>query len=214
MGTLAPTTIPGSTATTTIAPVSSTHSNLPQQLAPPNGYHVGQSLTTPISDPPNSAATVLPGNAVSPSQPAKVKKGVKRKGEAITPVTAYDPHINATPVDAKTAKISTRRESGRQIKKPVRAEMDGLVPYHQSTMAPCINTPISTTQAQHAQHNKSKEKLSDALRYCNEILKELFCKKHSVSSHLFYYYFTNDTFKNLYPFYKMMKIISLQSIDD
>lgn len=28
---------------------------------------------------------------------------------------------------------------------------------------------------------KSKEKLSDALKSCNEILKELFSKKHSVS---------------------------------
>lgn len=33
---------------------------------------------------------------------------------------------------------------------------------------------------------KGKEKLSDALKSCNEILKELFSKKHSVSSQHFY----------------------------
>lgn len=32
---------------------------------------------------------------------------------------------------------------------------------------------------------KGKEKLSDALKSCNEILKELFSKKHSVSSIIF-----------------------------
>lgn len=188
LGTQAPTTVPGSTATTTIAPIPSTHSSLPQQLAPPNGYHVAQALATPISEPPNSS-TVLPGNAVSPSQPAKLKKGVKRKGEAITQITAtaYDTHYNATPVDAKSAKISTRRESGRQIKKPVRPEMDGLVPYHQTNMTPIVAAPVIANQTQHSSAHKAlpggnKEKLSEALKSCNEILKELFCKKHSVST--------------------------------
>lgn len=111
-----------------------------------------------------------------------MKKGVKRKGEAITQITptTYDTHFNATPVDAKSAKISTRRESGRQIKKPTRPEMDGLVPYHQTNMQPIVTTPVNQTQSQHAAHNKNKEKLSEALKSCNEILKELFCKKHSV----------------------------------
>lgn len=187
LGTQAPTTVPGSTATTTIAPISATHSSLPQQLAPPNGYHVAQALATPITEPPNAAANVLPGNAVSPSQPAKVKKGVKRKGDPITPITPtiYDPHFNTTPVDAKSAKISTRRESGRQIKKPIRPEMDGLVPYHPTNMTPTINTPINSSQPSHSAH-KNKEKLSEALKSCNEILKELFCKKHSVSKHINY----------------------------
>lgn len=186
LGTQAPTTVPGSTATTTIAPIPSTHSSLPQQLAPPNGYHVAQALATPISEPPNAAATVLPGNAVSPSQPAKVKKGVKRKGEPITPINqTFDPHFNTTPIDAKSAKISTRRESGRQIKKPTRPEMDGLVPYHQANMTPICNTPVNATQQQ-LSAQKIKEKLSEALKSCNEILKELFCKKHSSYAWPFY----------------------------
>lgn len=188
LGTQAPTTVPGSTATTTIAPIPATHSSLPQQLAPPNGYHVAQALATPITEPPNAAANVLPGNAVSPSQPAKVKKGVKRKAEPITPITptTYDPHFTTTPVDAKSAKISTRRESGRQIKKPTRPEMDGLVPYHQSCITPIMNTPVNSSQPSHSAHGKNKEKLSEALKSCNEILKELFCKKHSVRNFIWY----------------------------
>lgn len=61
--------------------------------------------------------------------PHKVKKGVKRKADTTTPMGSsfegagggtggpggYPPHSQApTP---KSAKISTRRESGRQIKK-------------------------------------------------------------------------------------------------
>lgn len=112
---------------------------------------------------------------------SQVKKGVKRKADTTTPsATAYD--YNAS-LESKSAKISTRRESGRQIKKPIRPELDGLVPYNQASISPLI-TNANTTAPQHASH-KSKEKLSEALKSCNEILKELFSKKHSVSISFF-----------------------------
>jgi hypothetical protein len=58
-----------------------------------------------------TAATVMP-----PSQPAKLKKGVKRKADTTTPTAnSFDPIY--PPLDSKNAKIPTRRESGRQIKK-------------------------------------------------------------------------------------------------
>lgn len=184
LGTQAPATVPGSTATTTIAASAATHGNLPQQLAPPNGYHVAQSLATPV-DPPNASLS----NSVSPSQPAKLKKAVKRKAEAMNQVTptAYD----FGTVDAKSAKISTRRESGRQIKKPARPELDGLVPY-QANMIPIIPNQVPASAVTHATAavaaaaHKGKEKLSEALKSCNEILKELFCKKHSSYAWPFY----------------------------
>ena len=51
-----------------------------------------------------------------PSQPAKLKKGVKRKADTTTPTAnSFDPIY--APLDSKNAKIPTRRESGRQIKK-------------------------------------------------------------------------------------------------
>jgi hypothetical protein len=48
----------------------------------------------------------------------QVKKGVKRKADTTTPTAnSFDPLF--TPTESKSAKISTRRESGRQIKKVV-----------------------------------------------------------------------------------------------
>ncbi|EZA59817.1 Bromodomain testis-specific protein [Ooceraea biroi] len=116
-----------------------------------------------------------------PSQPAKLKKGVKRKADTTTPTAnAFDPLY--APLDTKNAKIPTRRESGRQIKKPTRQAEDGLVPYHQANM------PLMGAMAQQPQHAgvKGKEKLSDALKSCNDILKELFAKKHSSYAWPFY----------------------------
>lgn len=111
--------------------------------------------------------TVLP-----PQQPAKVKKGVKRKADTTTPTaTAYDPHYG-TNLDPSNAKIATRRESGRQEIPPFQSSSYPISPYQGSAAAQ--NPP------------KNKEKLSDALKSCNEILKELFSKKHSGYAWPFY----------------------------
>ncbi|XP_076228134.1 homeotic protein female sterile isoform X6 [Nomia melanderi] len=163
LGTQAPASVPGSTNTTTIAPPSSmgvtpmaTHNSLPQQVVPPtSGYHAQPAMdpqaASAVPPPPQvpTAPTVMP-----PSQPAKLKKGVKRKADTTTPTAnSFEPIYK---LDPKNAKIPTRRESGRQIKKP-----------------------------QHTT-GKSKEKLSEALKSCNEILKELFSKKHSGYAWPFY----------------------------
>ncbi|KAK9884638.1 hypothetical protein WA026_007476 [Henosepilachna vigintioctopunctata] len=130
----------------------------------------------------NNMDAVLP-NVVAPPQPAKVskvKKGVKRKADTTTPSgTAYDynPALDPTP-----AKVATRRESGRQIKKPSRPELDGLVPYHQANITPIINNTAAPQIAAH----KARGKLSESLKACNEILKELFSKKHSSYAWPFY----------------------------
>lgn len=55
-----------------------------------------------------------------PTTPSKVKKGVKRKADSLTPTPPVTPGAFDslyTPADAKAAKVGTRRESGRQIKK-------------------------------------------------------------------------------------------------
>ncbi|KAL0112325.1 hypothetical protein PUN28_011984 [Cardiocondyla obscurior] len=190
LGTQAPASVPGSTNTTTIAPPSSmgvtpmaTHNSLPQQVVPPTtGYHAQPAMdpqtASAVPPPPQVPATptVMP-----PSQPAKLKKGVKRKADTTTPTAnAFDPLY--TPMDAKNTKIPTRRESGRQIKKPTRQAEDGLVPYHQANM------PLMGAMAQQPPHAgvKGKEKLSEALKSCNDILKELFAKKHSPYAWPFY----------------------------
>ncbi|KAF3423983.1 hypothetical protein E2986_00981 [Frieseomelitta varia] len=124
LGTQAPASVPGSTNTTTIAPPSSmgvtpmaTHNSLPQQVVPPtSGYHAQPAMdpqaASAVPPPPQvpTAPTVMP-----PSQPAKLKKGVKRKADTTTPTAnSFEPLYK---MDPKNAKIPTRRESGRQIKK-------------------------------------------------------------------------------------------------
>ncbi|XP_054007688.1 bromodomain-containing protein 2 isoform X7 [Hylaeus anthracinus] len=188
LGTQAPASVPGSTNTTTIAPPSTmgvtpmaTHNSLPQQVVPPTtGYHAQPAMdpqaASAVPPPPQvpTAPTVMP-----PSQPAKLKKGVKRKADTTTPTAnSFEPLYK---LDPKNAKIPTRRESGRQIKKPTRQAEDGLVPFQ-------ANMPLIGAMAQQPQHTtgKSKEKLSEALKSCNEILKELFSKKHSGYAWPFY----------------------------
>lgn len=79
--------------------------------------------------PPNSLGTLQqpqyqmnktpqPGmdSVLPPQQPAKIKKGVKRKADTTTPANSFEsPYALADP--AKSAKIATRRESGRQVMK-------------------------------------------------------------------------------------------------
>ncbi|XP_046479206.1 bromodomain-containing protein 2 isoform X1 [Neodiprion pinetum] len=195
LGTQAPTSVPGSTNTTTIAPPASigvapmaTHNSLPQQVVPPtSGYHAQPAMETQAAPAPATAAPPPPPvpaapTVMPPAQPAKPKKGVKRKADTTTPTANSFEPLYHPPLESKNAKISTRRESGRQIKKPTRQAEDGLVPFHQANM------PLMGPMAQKPQHagSKSNEKLSEALKSCNEILKELFSKKHSGYAWPFY----------------------------
>lgn len=176
----------GSTNTTTTPAITApavtppaTHTGLPQQVATqPSSFHVTQ--------PPAPPVTAIPAVTLSQTQPAKVKKGVKRKADTTTPMgSSFEGGYTTPTIDQqsgpKPAKISTRRESGRQKKANRVADdsfkMGGLSPStagaaHHSAMTP--------------QLAKSKEKLSDALKSCNEILKELFSKKHSGYAWPFY----------------------------
>ncbi|XP_060809601.1 bromodomain-containing protein 3 isoform X2 [Amyelois transitella] len=178
-----PAMFPAAPAATSAPPAATTppatHTGLPQQVTTqPSSFHVTQP-TTPV--------TSIPTVALSQTQPAKVKKGVKRKADTTTPMgSSFEGGYTTPTIDQqsgpKPAKISTRRESGRQ-KKTSRTGEDnfkgGLSPgvggagaSHHSVMTP--------------QLAKNKEKLSDALKSCNEILKELFSKKHSGYAWPFY----------------------------
>ncbi|XP_070531967.1 bromodomain-containing protein 2-like isoform X4 [Ptychodera flava] len=107
-----------------------------------------------------------------PAQPvSKAKKGVKRKADTTTPTALILPPSHEEPMVAlneplptgKPAKIPARRESGRKIKPPKKDLPDV------------------------AQHSKGKKgKLSEQLKYCSGILKELFSKKHSGYAWPFY----------------------------
>lgn len=117
-----PSSVPGSTNTTTTAvtaiPSSATHNNNSaattalsnQQSMIPTGATPGAPYLVNTSQP--GIESVLP-----PQPPAKVvKKGVKRKADTTTPTaTAFEGY--GAPMENKSAKIATRRESGRQVNK-------------------------------------------------------------------------------------------------
>nr|CAI5832521.1 unnamed protein product [Callosobruchus analis] len=201
LGTQAPTAVPGSTATTTIAPAAQSAQNN-SQLSGSYGA-LGNSLDGGGGAAVAAAAAAMAG-VVPPSQPAKVKKGVKRKADTTTPTaTAYDYHPPSSGAEsaAKSAKISTRRESGRQTgKKPSRMSAGGGGGTTASGGgagaaggADAYDGPAAAggavavaPSAGHGHHNRQKEKLSEPLKACNEILMELFSKKHSSYAWPFY----------------------------
>ncbi|XP_030080009.1 homeotic protein female sterile isoform X8 [Drosophila hydei] len=117
---------------------------------------------------------------IPPQQPAKMKKGVKRKADTTTP-TANAFESPYAQMDSKAAKIATRRESNRQ---DLTFQGSGY------PMSPLGVAGVPGLVAGGAIGGvagaKSKEKLSDALKSCNEILKELFSKKHSGYAWPFY----------------------------
>ena len=139
----------------------------PSTAGVPSAPSLGQMSTMPPHDPTAMGQSQL-GNVAGGNQihPSKLKKGVKRKADTTTPTsnTPYDSPGMLMHSSGKVAKISSRRESGRQIKKVVKDLPDAL-PQHSS---------------------KPRDKLRESMKACNEILKELFSKKHSGYAWPFY----------------------------
>ncbi|KAG5682045.1 hypothetical protein PVAND_011435 [Polypedilum vanderplanki] len=170
------TTIPGSTNKPTTANSNVQQQNLhnlinmPQQQTPqppPPTLSSSQQNAAQLPGSASSSFIVSPpmlNTVMSSQQPAKVKKGVKRKADTTTPIGFNDSSYAST-----DAKVSTR---GRQ----------DVLPHQSNTY------PISPSNIHNSQQNvsKNKEKLSESLKSCNEILKELFSKKHSGYAWPFY----------------------------
>ncbi|CAG0883026.1 unnamed protein product [Darwinula stevensoni] len=147
---------------------STTAGNLQTPLATASSNASLASTPSIVSLPsvPGSTATpTIPTATAPPMAVPKSKKGVKRKADTTTDIVAnspYDPPYQ--PSAEKSSKISTRRESGRQIKRVVK------------------DLPDSQPQLS----SKPRDKLSEPLKACNEILKDLFSKKHSGYAWPFY----------------------------
>ncbi|XP_044308962.1 bromodomain-containing protein 3 isoform X2 [Varanus komodoensis] len=123
------------------------------------------SATAPAPPPP--PALIMP--VVPPTPPIVKKKGVKRKADTTTPTTSAitaSRSESPTPLsDSKQAKVVARRESGGRPIKPPRKDLeDGEVP----------------------QHAGKKGKLSEHLKYCDSILREMLSKKHAAYAWPFY----------------------------
>ncbi|XP_012694982.2 bromodomain testis-specific protein isoform X1 [Clupea harengus] len=116
---------------------------------------------------PSEALHTMPTTPLSAQLTAKIKKGVKRKADTTTPVGTTLPSCESSPAtgDAKALKVSSRRGSGRPIKPPRKDLPDSPQQHH---------------------HGAKKAKLSERLKHCNIILKDLFAKKHQTYSWPFY----------------------------
>nr|XP_048287796.1 bromodomain-containing protein 3 isoform X1 [Myodes glareolus]XP_048287797.1 bromodomain-containing protein 3 isoform X1 [Myodes glareolus]XP_048287798.1 bromodomain-containing protein 3 isoform X1 [Myodes glareolus]XP_048287799.1 bromodomain-containing protein 3 isoform X1 [Myodes glareolus] len=121
----------------------------------------------PAAAPPPPATPIVP--VVPPTPPVVKKKGVKRKADTTTPttsaITASRSESPPSLSEPKQAKVVARRESGgRPIKPPKKDLEDGEVP----------------------QHAGKKGKLSEHLRHCDSILREMLSKKHAAYAWPFY----------------------------
>ncbi|KAG5851214.1 hypothetical protein ANANG_G00090700 [Anguilla anguilla] len=111
----------------------------------------------------------IPPAPLSAQIAAKIKKGIKRKADTTTPTTAAAAVVvtssESSPcTEAKACKLMSRRGSGRPIKPP--------------------RKDLPDSQQQHQVGKKVK--LSEQLKHCNAILKEMFTKKHAAYAWPFY----------------------------
>ncbi|XP_032163724.1 bromodomain-containing protein 3 isoform X2 [Mustela erminea] len=171
-----------SAGTQQVAAVSSVSPATPFQSVPPAVSQTPVIAATPVptitanitsvpvppaAAPPPPSAPIIP--VVPPTPPVVKKKGVKRKADTTTPTTsAITASRSESPPplsDPKQAKVVARRESGgRPIKPPKKDLEDGEVP----------------------QHAGKRGKLSEHLRHCDSILKEMLSKKHAAYAWPFY----------------------------
>ncbi|KAG5281568.1 hypothetical protein AALO_G00073790 [Alosa alosa] len=142
---------------------------------------------TPVAATPVAVATITsniqatpPAAAMMPvvpsAQPVVKKKGVKRKADTTTPTTCAITASRSesptgvgtvTPPDAKLGKVASaaRREStGRPIKPPRKDLEDGDL----------------------LQHASKRGKLTEQLKHCDGILREMLSKKHAAYAWPFY----------------------------
>uniref|UniRef100_A0A8C8ZYE2 Bromodomain containing 3 n=1 Tax=Prolemur simus TaxID=1328070 RepID=A0A8C8ZYE2_PROSS len=171
-----------SAGTQQVAAVSSVSPATPFQNVPPTVSQTPVIAATPVptitanvtsvpvppaAAPPPPATPIVP--VVPPTPPVVKKKGVKRKADTTTPTTsAITASRSESPPplsDPKQAKVVARRESGgRPIKPPKKDLEDSEVP----------------------QHAGKKGKLSEQLRHCDSILREMLSKKHAAYAWPFY----------------------------
>ncbi|KAK7144652.1 hypothetical protein R3I94_010924 [Phoxinus phoxinus] len=115
---------------------------------------------------PPDALHTIPSAPLSAQLTAKLKNGVKRKADTTTPTASSITSCESSPcvTEPKVLKLFSRRGSGRPIKPP------------------CKDLPESPPQHQVGRRTK----LSERLKYCCVILKEMFAKKHSAYAWPFY----------------------------
>lgn len=136
------------------------------------------------SQPSTPAAKVSP--MMSISQPTKTKKGVKRKADTTTPgasvirTSPYDTPFDSSPTPTVTKPLSSSSATSKvthdvvkSTKKPRKDSTDG-------------RAGGTSAASENRAQTDSGSKLSPALEFCKEILKELFGKRHAGYAWPFY----------------------------
>jgi len=143
------------------------HGRTTLTVTSPTGIN-GNAVTSTTLAPMSSDA---PANAIILQ--SKVKSGVKRKkADTTTPSSTVNdiPASPLTPLEVAvpylSGKVRSRRESHRSIKRP--------------------NKDLPGEDLAKPQQSKKRSKLSEQMKYCNGILKELFSKKHMSYAWPFY----------------------------
>ncbi|KAK2845692.1 hypothetical protein Q7C36_010546 [Tachysurus vachellii] len=149
--------------------LSSTSPSSSCPSSPPQPPQTPVIAATPVPTITSNVQAVPPAAPMIPSAQPVVKKGVKRKADTTTPTTcAITASRGESPtplLDSKHSKVISRREStGRPIKPPKKDLDDGEL----------------------LQQGSKKSKLSDHLKYCDTILKEMLSKKHAAYAWPFY----------------------------
>ncbi|XP_026795743.1 bromodomain-containing protein 3b isoform X5 [Pangasianodon hypophthalmus] len=150
--------------------LSSTSPSSSCPSSPPQPPQTPVIAATPVPTITSNVQAVPAAAPMIPSaQPVIKKKGVKRKADTTTPTTcAITASRGESPtplLDSKHSKVISRREStGRPIKPPKKDLDDGEL----------------------LQQGSKKSKLSDHLKYCDTILKEMLSKKHAAYAWPFY----------------------------
>lgn len=136
------------------------------------------SKASPLVSSPVPEVTIEQKPSALPSPLPKPKKGVKRKADTTTPstITASDPFDPpyAPSLSAPAApKMATRRGSGREIKRPPKDLPDSQIQVVESQQ------PLAVSKGK-------SNKMTEQLKFCNNVLKELFAKKHAAYAWPFY----------------------------
>ncbi|XP_078282038.1 bromodomain-containing protein 3-like isoform X2 [Rhinoraja longicauda] len=163
-----------------VAAVSSASEPTPFPEAPPEASPTPIIISTPVPTTLPTQVTAAPAQSSSlimsvippPVQPVTKKKGVKRKADTTTPstcaITTTTTSSSESPPpssESKPGKLASRRESGRPIKPP-KKDLEEVE---------LLQLPSG-----------KKGKLTEHLKHCDNILKEMLSKKHAAYAWPFY----------------------------
>jgi len=140
--------------------------------------------------------SISPANSIS-SMSSKEGKGVKRKADAGSPPPAKQPHLAKAAVTPKslTAKPPARRDSQQSAKRPVKKMVDNDQKVAVKELKAADKKQENANGSKMAESFEvdfqegsegPKGKMSEPLKQCNEILKEMFNKRHASYAWPFY----------------------------